>query len=192
MVAQEKLYTVADLDALPDDDKRYELDRGRLIVMPPPKPEHGLVVSRMDRFIGNHVDANHLGRVLAESGYQLSSHPDTVRAPDISFTSNARLQPLTGEYLQVAPDLAVEVASPGNTVDDMNQKIEQYFAAGVRLVWVLYPKTRTIYVYTSARKVTILGLEDTLEGGDVLPGFAVSVREIFAVLDTSEAGDQKI
>src|SRR5258708_5125038 len=190
MVAQEKLYTVADLDALPDDDKRYELDRGRLIVMPPPKPEHGLLVLRIGRFIGDHVDTHHLGIVTAESGYRLSHNPDTVRAPDVSFTSTARLTPLTGAYPQVAPDLAVEVASPGNAVDDMNQKIEQYFAAGVRQVWVLYAKTRTIYVYTSARKVTILGIEDTLDGGDVLPGFAVSVREIFAVLDTIEAGNQ--
>src|SRR5260370_15576065 len=156
MIAQEKLYTVADLDALPDDDRRYELDRGRLIVMQPPKPEHGALVMEIGGFIRDHVRPNHLGRVTAESGYRLSENPDTVRAPDVSFTSNARLTPLSGAYPQVAPDLAVEVASPGNTVDDMNQKIEQYFAAGVRQVWVLYAKTRTIYVYTSARTVTIL------------------------------------
>ncbi len=183
MTTRERLYTVEDLEKLPDDDKRYELDQGVLIEMPPPKREHGLVFAELLALIHNHVRANDLGQVVGETGYQLSENPDTVRAPDIAFTAKARVTPRTGEYDRTAPDLAVEIASPGNTADELNQKVVQYFEAGVRQVWVLYPRTRLIYVYTSARRVTILGEEDTLSSGDVLPGFTVTVRDIFTVLD---------
>jgi Uma2 family endonuclease len=186
MAVQEKLYTVQDLEKLPDDGKHYELDRGTLIKMPPTKREHGLVLAEILALIRNHTKAHDLGQVTGEIGYRLSENPDTVRAPDISFTSKARVTPFTGEYDRVAPDLAVETASPGNTADDMNLKVAQYFEAGVKQVWVFYPKTRTIHVYTSARSVAILGEGDTLDGGDVLPGFSVKVREIFSVLEHNE------
>jgi Uma2 family endonuclease len=183
MAVQERLYTAKDLDNLPDDGHRYELDRGELVIMPPAKKEHGLVVLKASRLLGNHVEVNDLGEVMAEIGYKLESDPDTVRAPDISFISKARMAPLTGEYEEIAPDLAVEVASPGNTVSDMNQKILQYFEAGVRLVWVIFPKTRMVHVYYAADKITVLKGDAMLEGGDVLPGFSVRLSELFTVLD---------
>src|SRR5262249_14150410 len=124
-----------------------------------------------------------LGQVVAEIGYQLSENPDTVRAPDVSFMAKARVTPRTSDYDKTAPDLAVEVASPGNTASDLNEKISEYFEAGGRQVWVFYPKTRTIYLYTSHLKVKILSGDDTLDGGEVLPGFRVKVADIFAVLD---------
>jgi Uma2 family endonuclease len=183
MATEARLYTVVDLEALPDDGNRYELDRGMLITMPPPKREHGLIVNQIAYLVTGHVEANDLGEVAAEIGYQLEQNPDTVRAPEVSFTATARLKIISGEYEQTPPDLAVEVASPGNTVSDMNEKIEQYFAAGVRLVWLFFPKTRKIHVYNAANKITVLGEEDFLDGGDVLPGFRVSVHEIFKPLD---------
>ncbi len=185
MATQERLYTAEDLLALPDNGKRYELDRGRLIVMPPPKREHGLIAMEIGRLIANYVKANNLGIVSTEIGYQLSENPDTVRAPDVSFTSKARVVPAKGEYDRVAPDLAIEVISPSNTQDEIQQKVIQYFRAGTRLVWAFFPKSRSVYVYRSAHEVTILGVEDTLDGGDVLPGFHVEVGEIFSVLDES-------
>lgn len=183
MAIQDRPYTTEDLSALPDDGRRYELDRGMLIVMPPPKREHGLVLLEISSLIRNHVRAHDLGQVVAEIGYQLSENPDTVRAPDVSFTSKAHLTPRTADYDRTAPDLAVEVASPGNSASDLNEKISQYFQAGVRQVWVLYPGTRTIYIYTSPVKVAILSGEDTLDGKDVLAGFRAKVADIFAVLD---------
>src|SRR5258708_32109357 len=98
MVVQERLYTAKDLEKLPDDGNRYELNRGELIVMPPAKKEHGLVVSQANRLLGNHVVEKDLGEVVAEIGYLLERDPDTVRAPDISFISKARMAPLTVEY----------------------------------------------------------------------------------------------
>jgi Uma2 family endonuclease len=183
MVVHEKLYTAKDLEKLPDDGNHYELDRGVLIEMPPTKREHGLVQAKVLALIYNHVDTHDLGQVTGEIGFLLAENPDIVRAPDISFTSKARATPRTGEYDRVAPDLAVEIASPGNTADDMYQKIVQYFEAGVRQVWVFYSKTRTVHVYTSSRTVAILGDSDMLDGGDVLPGFSVKVGDIFSVLD---------
>lgn len=182
MATQERLYTAEDLMALPDDDNRYELDEGTLIVMPPPKREHGLVVLEISALIRNHVRASDLGEVVAEIGYLLRENPDTVRAPDVSFTAKARVVPRTDEYDRVPPDLAVEVASPGNTTEDMIEKIEQFFDAGVRQVWVLYPKRRVVYVYISRDDVKILRGEVVLQGGDILPGFEVKVSDIFMVL----------
>jgi Uma2 family endonuclease len=183
MSIQEKLYTTADLANILDDDRRYELDEGELIVMPPPQLEHAAVVNWLAYLITGFVFTNKLGIVWSETGYQLRENPDTVRAPDVSFTSKERLKPRSGTYQKIAPDLAIEVASPGNTASDMNKKVSQYFEAGVRLVWLLYIATRQIYVYTSPTTVKILGIEDTLDGGEVLPGFSVTVREIFSVLE---------
>ena len=169
--------------ALPDDGNRYELNRGELIVMPPAKKEHGLVVSQATRLLGNHVAENDLGEVVAEIGYLFRRDPDTVLAPDISFTSKARMAPLTGEYDEIAPDLAVEVASPGNTASDMNEKIVQYFEAGVRLVWLVFPKSRMVHVYHAVDKITVLKGDDLLDGGEVVPGFSIKLSDLFGVLD---------
>lgn len=185
MTVQERLYTAADLDMLPDD-RRYELNQGRLIVTPPPKREHGLIMLEVARRVGNHVQENDLGGVVVETGYLLAEAPDTVRAPDIAFTSKARIPPLTDDYDRVPPDLVIEVASPGNTTSDMIEKIEQYFEAGVRQVWVFYPKRQVIYLYTSPDDVKILRGDAVLSGGDVLPGFEVTVSDNFAVLSRRE------
>lgn len=182
MATQERLYTVEDLEKLLDDGKRYELVRGELIVMPPPKREHGLVTIYVGSLILNFVISHNLGQVTTESGYHLFENPDTVRAPDIAFIAKNRVPPLTSEYDKIAPDLAVEVVSPSNTADDLNDKITQYFEAGVQLVWLVYPKTRTVYVYRSVKDVMVLDQNDTLDGGNVLPGFSVPVREFFSQL----------
>jgi Uma2 family endonuclease len=183
MTTAERLYTVADLQTLPDDGKRYELVRGVLIEMPPPGQEHGLVTSEIVRLIGNHVRANDLGRVFTESGYLLSEDPDTVRAPNISFIAKSRLPSLKETYARIAPDLVVEVMSPGNSLDDMNEKIARYFEAGAQRVWLFFPKTRMIYDYHSAKDIKVLDGDDLLDGGDILPGFSVKVSDIFKVLD---------
>jgi Uma2 family endonuclease len=183
MAVHERLYTASDLSKFLDDDRRFELVRGELIVMPPVKRIHGLIANWIAYLLTGFVHERNLGQVIAEAGYLLEENPDTVRAPDVSFIAKSRVAPLTGDYDRTPPDLVVEVASPGNTTSDMNDKIEQYFKAGVRLIWVLYPNTRTVYVYTSARQVRILGIEDTLDGGDVLPDFSIAVRDIFSVLD---------
>ena len=174
------LLTAAELLALPDDDYRYELVRGKLIRMPPPGWRHGRAVvrvaSRLDRF----VDEKQLGIVLAESGYHLEWEPDTVRAPDVSFISAARLPPseFPHTYPTLAPDLAVEVLSPSERPGARREKMRDYFAAGTRLVWEIDPAQRTITVYRSTHDGTTLAATDEVTGAEVLPGFVCRVGEL--------------
>jgi Uma2 family endonuclease len=184
MAVQDKLYTADDLLNLPDDGKRYELVKGKLIEMSPTGRPHSVLTVWLLNLLFNHVRSRDLGEVAGpDAGFFISRNPDTVRSPDISFISKDRLGPLEDGYYTVAPDLAVEVVSPGNTKTELHEKVVEYFKAGTRLVWYFYPKSRAVYVYHAPNKITVLGVDDPLEGGDVLPGFKVNVRDIFAVLD---------
>lgn len=182
MAVQERLYTVKELEQLPDDGMRHELLKGRLITMPPPKREHGAVVAWTTVLLTNHVEAHQLGTVISEIGFLVSENPDTVLAPDVSFISTARLPEYTGAYDRLGPDLVVEVISPANTAEEMSEKVEAFFAAGTRLIWIIYPKARRGHVYRSVKEVMILDENDTLDAGDVVPGFSVPVKEIFRKL----------
>ena len=184
MAVQERLYSSADLLALPCDDKRYELVKGQLIEMSPTGGVHGLLTNRVSYLVTILVEKDDLGQVFgAETGFRLAENPDTVRGIDVAFISKANLKPITEDYYPGAPDLAVEIVSPGNTKSEMHAKVKEYFDAGARLVWIMYPKSRVIYAYRSPRDVQILESDETLTGGDVLPGFSVKVADIFAVLD---------
>src|SRR5258708_38686554 len=183
MDIQQKVYTAQDLWELSHrvgERKRFELLRGELIEMSPTGEAHGILTAWLSHLILGYVDANGLGEVLgAETGFRLSDTPDTIFAPDIAFISESRRQTTTEKYLRIAPDLVVEVVSPGNDATEINEKIEAYFASGTRLVWIVYPKTKTIYVYSSAENVQILTANGMLTGADVLPGFSLPVGEVF-------------
>ncbi len=132
--------------------------------------------------ISNFLDRNNWGIVLGADG-MLRLMPGLVRAPDISFISWDRLP--GGELPEqaippIAPDLAVEVISKGNTRKEMERKLAEYFRNGVRLAWLVYPKKRTIEVYTSPAAKIVLGNGQTLEGGEVLPGFTLPLAKLFA------------
>jgi Uma2 family endonuclease len=183
MVVQERLYTAEELLRLQSDKHRYELVAGRLIEMSPTGKAHGQLTSVINALLYYFVSQHNLGQVYgAETGFKLAENPDTVYGVDAAFVAQGRRQ--SGEdFYQGAPDLAVEVVSPGNTQAEMHAKVKDYFGAGSRLVWVIYPKSRAIYVYSTPNDIQVLNVEDALTGGDVLPGFAVNVAEIFAVLD---------
>lgn len=183
MVIQTQLLTADDLWELSHrlgDQKRLELVRGEILEMVPPGGEHGEVTFEIGRRIGNLVKERKLGRVTAaETGYILFSDPYTVRAPDVGFVSSARTsERLPKGYIPFAPDLAVEVISPGDTAGEVHEKVLEFLRAGTCLVWVLYPESRTVVVHTSDSAHTLTE-QDTLDGGDMLPGFSVSVRELF-------------
>jgi Uma2 family endonuclease len=187
MVIREQLYTVADLWRLSHsaeyDENWLELSEGELIVMSPAGGKHGGIAARLGRLIGNFVEANRLGETTAaETGYILHKNPgekNTVRAPDVGFVAAGRLPDgLPDEYIPFAPDLAVEVVSPNDDADDLQLKIRQYLRYGTHLVWVVYPKSQTVVVHT-LQETRTLDLEDTLNGGDVLPGFTLAVKAIF-------------
>ncbi len=169
---------------MPDDGFRYELVKGELQRMSPTGDEHGSVTMELAASLHQHVKQNNLGRVYAaETGFKLEGDPDTVRAPDIAFVSMERIQ-ASGKiqgYRGGSPNLAVEVLSPGNTKREMSEKVKDYFAAGARLVWIVNPKSQTVTVYRSLTDIDVLTETDTLEGGEVVPGFQIPVAEIFAL-----------
>lgn len=103
-----------------------------------------------------------------------------MRAPDVSTVAKDRLSvPETPGFWHLIPDLAAEVVFPGDTAAEVQAKVEEYLRAGVKLVWVVYPDTRSIAVYESLQAARVLAVDDTLTGGSVLPGFSCSVRDIF-------------
>jgi Uma2 family endonuclease len=177
-----RLMTAEELLQLPDDDYRYELVRGVLKRMPPPDFEHGreaaIVSSRLRVFADDHG----LGEVVADSGFRVEHAPDTVRGPDVAFVAAARVPPpeQRSSYFPGAPDLAVEIVSPSNRAAEIRRKVQEYFAGGARLVWVVDRRPRTVSVHRSDGSVTVLAEGDTLSGEDVLPGFTLRVSVIFA------------
>ncbi|MBI3756420.1 MAG: Uma2 family endonuclease [Deltaproteobacteria bacterium] len=176
------LMTAEELLQLPDDGYRYALVEGGLIRMPPAGGEHGDVTMNAGFLLKGYVKAHKLGVVsAAETGFILQRSPDTVRAPDASFVSKDRIPPdgIPKGYWPFAPDLAVEVVSPNDRFDDVQEKVAQYFVAGTRLVWVVLAKTRTVLVYRSLHDVSSLSVNDELNGVDVLPGFTCRVAELF-------------
>lgn len=180
-LARARLLTVEDLPYLPRDEDRCELVAGDLIREPPPGGEHGGIALAVGARLLAFVREHRLGRVFGEAGYVLASEPDTVRAPDASFVSTARISGAIrrGPYVVGAPDLAVEVVSPGDTRQEVAEKVGEYLAAGARAVWVIDPRHRTVTTHLPGRDPVRLGLGETLDGGDYLPGFRLPVSEVF-------------
>lgn len=162
--------------------KRTELVKGCLVVMAPAGGRHGQVAHRIGLVIGNHVLARNPGRVFAaEAGFLLRRNPDTVRAPDVAFVARERLGPeeTPAGFLEMAPDLVVEVVSPGDAAAGVRGKIRDWLEGGTRLVWGLYPETRSVVAHRQGCSPEELSEEDTLSGVPVLSDFTVRVRELF-------------
>lgn len=179
----DRLYTIEEYEQLADDERyRDELVRGRLVREARPGHEHGRVQLHLGSELDQHVRRHRLGVVSVESGYALVPGTATVRGPDISFVVRARIPPegLGRGFPRFPPDLAVEVVSPSNRASVVREKIAEYFDAGVRQVWVVYPRRRTVAVHLSRSDVRVLNEDDELDGGAVVPGFRLPVAEIFA------------
>ncbi|HEY5645689.1 MAG TPA: Uma2 family endonuclease [Pseudomonadales bacterium] len=172
--------TADELQRLWMPGKRLELIKGVLVVREPAGYRHGEVTAELAYRLTQHVKAQNLGRVLAaETGFKLTSDPDTVRAPDVAFISEDRL-PKTAPagYAELAPDLVVEVLSPDDRPGVVLAKVADWLTAGSRLVWVVDPLRWQVRVYRADGSESLLDSEGTLEGEDVVPGFTCPVREI--------------
>jgi Uma2 family endonuclease len=176
------LATADELSVMPDDGFRYELVKGEVRRMPPAGSEHGAVAINIAVVIAQFVKAHGLGVVFgAGAGFKIASDPDTVRAPDLAFVRRERI-PEAGVprgFWPGAPDLAVEVISPGDTYTEVEEKVNDWLNAGTRMVLVLNPRTRTVTVYSSHTDVVRLTDSDALGGGELLPGFTCRVAELF-------------
>jgi len=183
MTTRAKPVTADQLLRMPDDGLRYELVKGELRKMPPAGNEHGYIAGEIFGELRSHVKANGLGRTYAaETGFEIHSNPDTVRAPDVAFVSRERLEevgPVEG-YWPGAPDLAVEVVSPNDRHSEVIEKALEWLDAGCRMVLVVDPKQHTVTVYRSREYIRILTEGEALDGADVIPGLSIPATEIFA------------
>lgn len=161
-------------------DRRAELIRGVLVVREPAGARHGRVAAELARLIGTHVHDHALGVVYgAETGFTLTREPDTVRAPDVAFVQLERVPPADPVgFLQLAPDLVVEVLSPGDRPGETLAKVGDWLEAGTRLIWVVDPDRRRARVYRADGTESMLGDRDELSGEGVLPGFALILESI--------------
>ncbi|HVS00612.1 MAG TPA: Uma2 family endonuclease [Thermoanaerobaculia bacterium] len=159
-----------------------ELVSGKIVPMAPTGFIHGDAELELGMRLRAYAKETGLGRVVGgDVGVYLRRNPDTVRAPDILFISKeryARRRKSPG-YLEVVPELVVEVLSPANRPGEIAEKLADYFAAGVIAVWVLNPEVRRVSVYRSPRQVRHLGEGDVLSDEALLPGFSVPVAELF-------------
>jgi Uma2 family endonuclease len=184
MAVQEKLYTAEELAKMPENDKFTELVNGVIIRLQPEGFAHGVLSSGISYEISAFVhEQNVSGYALGfGAGYILSRNPDTVRTTDVAFISKSKLPDgLTGFFFPTAPDLAIEIVSPDDKASVLQEKLGQFLRAGTQLVWVFYPKTRTVEVHTPKGSHTV-GVDAILDGDPVLPGFKLAVRDVFAVL----------
>jgi Uma2 family endonuclease len=180
--------TADDLARLPDDARGYELVEGRLVRMSPTGGEHSYIAMDLGAVLHTFVKMHHLGIVLgAETGFLLS-HPgelDTVLAPDVAFVRADRVPPKGSAewrgFWRLAPDLVVEVASPSQRRPELAQKAHRWLAAGARLLWVIWPASREIDVWRPGADAPVMtfGIADTLDGLDVVPGFAYAIKHLF-------------
>ena len=177
---QQAPLTAEELLRLNLPNKRTELVRGMLIIREPAGYQHGDIAMQLGAAIHLHVDAHQLGRVFAaETGFTLERNPDTVRAPDVAFISNARLpEPPPRGFAEMAPDLAVEVLSPDDYAPEVLEKVADWLNAGARLVWIVDPIRANARVYRADGSELLLGLNDSLDGEDVLPDFTCAVGRL--------------
>jgi Uma2 family endonuclease len=164
-------------------DERTELVTGELLRRSPAGAEQGVAALRIGAWLLRFVEHHQLGVVCAAgTGFLVSRDPDTVCAPDAAFISRERLgdgRP-PKKFWPLAPDLAVEVVSPSESAEQVQERLRDWFAAGVRAVWMLYPGTASVHAYRSPSEVRIFQRGEMLSGeNDLLPGFSRSVSDLF-------------
>ncbi len=158
-----------------------ELVKGEIVKHRPTGHPHGFIELNIGSILRSFVKRHKLGRVLCgEVGIYTQRSPDTVRGADVAFISQQRLtQAQPQGYLDIAPELVVEVLSPDDRWPKVREKLAEYFGVGVQLLWVVDPQRQSLHVYRALTDYEMLTIGDTLRGGAVLPDFEVSVEEVF-------------
>jgi Uma2 family endonuclease len=176
------LLTAEQFAERPDPGYPEELEKGRVVAMPLTRPRHGEICGKANRIFGNYVDDRDLGRVLCnDAGVITQRGPDTVRGPDVAYYSFARVPkgPLPNRYLEVAPDLVVEVFSPSDRWPKLLAKVAEYLEAGTAVVIVLDDERRLAHVYSPDGATQILSGDEELTIPELLADFRVKVSRFF-------------
>jgi Uma2 family endonuclease len=174
--------TLEQFERIPDSTRyKLELSRGLVVREPRPGARHGVITSRIHNLLFDSGERSGHGLVVTQCGFLLAEDPATVREPDVAFiTPEHHTNTVPDGFWPFAPDLAVEVISPSNTVSYISQKVVEYLEAGCRLVWVVDPPSRTVWVHRSLNDGRILRENDELTGEPVIPGLRASVAALFA------------
>jgi Uma2 family endonuclease len=187
---QEQIELVDTVDEFPvpleDDatDTSYELIEGELVAQTRTDNEHGTICGRFIRRLGSYSDQTGQRTRISDSSVAFYTRGDdkTARKPDVAFTFYSHL-PATiqsvEDYMRVPPDLIVEVISPSNGATEIEDKTQEWFAFGVKLVWLVYPNGKRVHVYPNPNQSYILRVDAKLDGRDVLPGFEVPITAFF-------------
>ncbi|MBW4516218.1 MAG: Uma2 family endonuclease [Timaviella obliquedivisa GSE-PSE-MK23-08B] len=181
----QKTWTDEEFMALPKDGHRYELVNEALVDMGNSGMEHGYVACILVAVLTTFVQQNRLGAVC-DSSTAFTLKTGNKRSPDVSFVARERLKGLKRPprgFFQGSPDLVVEILSPGNTVEEIHEKIVEYFNNDTRLVWVIHPDEKYVLVYHSPEPDRLLRPHDQLEGEDVVPDFSMPVTDLFEEWD---------
>ncbi len=178
-------FKVADLATLPDDTYTYEIVEGELIRMPGSGYEAAKICARLVIALGMFILPRNLGDVTGADGTYDLTRPgdpaDTALVPDVAFVAAGRVVGRVTGYPQIVPDLAAEVVSPSQYRPEMARKAALYIERGVRLVWIIWPSRQEVDVWrpsSPAAPVATLGIADSLDGFDVLPGFTLPIRDL--------------
>ncbi|HVX84203.1 MAG TPA: Uma2 family endonuclease [Phycisphaerae bacterium] len=174
--------TADELLALPKGKDRYELVKGELITLPPAGGEHGSITMKITIRLALFIEQHGLGECFsAETGFIVSRDPDTVRAPDFSFILKERIpaEGIPRAFLSVVPTLVLEVLSPGDSVIEVEEKIEDWLEFGVDEVWVINPRRKSVTVYAKDRDPHTVRSGDIIRGSGVLAAFSHPVADLF-------------
>ncbi|HUG13563.1 MAG TPA: Uma2 family endonuclease [Thermomicrobiales bacterium] len=179
-MATTKLMTIDDLWET-EEPGRYDLIRGELHATAPAGKEHGDTEMNLLLALGTHVREHRLGRVYpGDTGFVLSREANTLLSPDVAFVRRDRLpREYHPAFFPFSPDFAVEVLSPSDRSSEVTEKVMEYLAAGTSLVWVVDPRLRVVIAHTPDRGARTYSDTDTIDCGDVIPGFQIHVADIF-------------
>jgi len=183
----ERSLTIADVATLPEElpsgPVNFELDNGRLVAMAPPGDVHGVVQGRIVRQFLNQGEDKGLGTARTESGVILWRNPDRLVGPDAAFIANKSLPVRRSPegYLETIPELVVEILSKNDSAERLARKTADYLRAGVEVVWIADPQSKTITAHTRDGQPQVFGPQDDLTAETIIPGFRVRVAELFEV-----------
>jgi Uma2 family endonuclease len=167
-----------------DAGELYEVIEGVRVELPPMSNYATLVANEISQLVTAYAAPRRLGRCVVETLFRLPLQPERNRRPDVAFVSTARWPAdrpfsFTDNAWDVVPDLAIEVISPTDRVEELTDKIFDYFAAGVRAVWVVHPLQKFVQGYDALTICRGLSEEDELDGREILPGFRINISSIF-------------